>query len=426
MGPASDRLLLIRLESRGSRLLVAVLTLALSAWLARGIVRPAVASYLARRATTAVELERALRWDPGNPDLQILLGQAYLTPLAGPADDRARDHFETALRLRPTSTMARFQLALLADHQGAPTIAREYLEAALRADPHNVSLRWEAALLALRWRERDLALEHLRYVLAVDPGQRDAAFQLARTLLRPDEDPATLLPPEAAGLTNVLQAAVEHRDLALAEVAWTARARLEPPIPAPTRRKYLDRLIERGQGPMARQVWLTLVPDGTEAAAGGAIWNGGFEAVRLLGWGLDWRVRPTWGVDVLLDRFVAARGRHSLRLTFNSFPTLDFAGVSQFVPVEPGREYRLRALAKAQDFTTTSGLKLEVVSPRDGEVLAETGTISGTTADWVPLETRVRIPAGTSLVLVRLRRERAAGPEGNLGGKVWVDEVSLR
>src|SRR5207244_835786 len=168
------------------------------------------------------------------------------------------------------------------------------------------------------------------------------------------------------------------------------------------------------------------VPEGQPAGGDNAIWNGGFEAGRLLGWGLDWRVRPTWGVDVTLDPVIAAHGTHSLRLTFNSFPTLDFAGVLQFVPVEPGREYRLRALAKAHLFTTSSGLKLEVVSPGDDAVLAETRTISGTTADWVPLETRVQIPAGTSLVLVRLRREKAAGPEGNRGGKVWGDEGSLR
>jgi tetratricopeptide (TPR) repeat protein len=424
--PASDRLLLIPLESRGSRILVAVVTVALTAWLARGIVRPAVAEYLARRATTAVELERALAWDPGNPTLHILLGQAYETPLEAVTHEKARVHFETALRLRPTSPGPRIELALLADDQGARDRARQFLDAALRADPHNVNLRWEAALLALRWQDRDLALEHLRYVLAVDPGQRDAAFQLARTLLRPDEDPATLLPREGAGLTNVLSAAVEQGDLALAEVAWTARVKLEPAIPEPTRHQYLDRLIEAGRGAMARQVWLTLVPDRNRAAPDDAIWNGGFEAERLLGWGLDWRVRSTWGVDVILDRVVSAQGRHSLRLTFNSFPTLDFAGVSQFVPVEPGREYRLRALAKAQDFTTSSGLKLEVVSPGDDEVLAETSPISGTSADWVPLETGVRIPEGTSLVRVRLRREKAAGPEGNLGGKVWVDEVSLR
>ena len=57
--------------------------------------------------------------------------------------------------------------------------------------------------------------------------------------------------------------------------------------------------------------------------------------------------------------------------------------------------------------------------------LAETATISGTTRDWVPLETKVQIPPGISLVTVRLRREPAREPEGNLGGKVWLDDVRL-
>jgi len=158
---------------------------------------------------------------------------------------------------------------------------------------------------------------------------------------------------------------------------------------------------------------------------GNAVWNGGFEADRLLGWGLDWRVERVWGVEVSLDHFVAARGRRSLRLIFNSFPSLDYAGISQLVPVEPGREYRLRALARALDFTTQSGLKLQVTLPKDGHVLAETNAIAGTTADWVPLETRLRIPAEVSLVLLRVRRAPSPRPEGNLGGKVWLDEVSL-
>ena len=35
----------------------------------------------------------------------------------------------------------------------------------------------------------------------------------------------------------------------------------------------------------------------------------------------------------------------------------------------------------------------------------------------------MRIPADTTLVQVRVRREKAPGPEGNLGGKVWLDDV---
>ena len=109
-------------------------------------------------------------------------------------------------------------------------------------------------------------------------------------------------------------------------------------------------------------------------------------------------MQRVWGVEATIDRFVAARGRQSLRLAFNSFPTLDFAGVSQAVAVEPGREYALRALTKALDFNTHSGLKLQVVTPEGERVLGETDTVAGTTPDWVPLEARVHIPAGLSLV----------------------------
>jgi hypothetical protein len=128
---------------------------------------------------------------------------------------------------------------------------------------------------------------------------------------------------------------------------------------------------------------------------------------------------------VTLDRFVAARGRHSLRLAFNGLPTLDFAGVWQMVAVEPGREYALRALARARDFHTRSGLKLQVATPDGERVLAESPMVAGTTPDWAVLETRVRIPDKLSVVLVRLRREKVTDPEGNLGGKVWIDEVNL-
>jgi hypothetical protein len=128
---------------------------------------------------------------------------------------------------------------------------------------------------------------------------------------------------------------------------------------------------------------------------------------------------------VRLDQFAAAGGQQSLRLAFNSFPTLDFAGVSQRIAVEAGSVYHLRALAKAQDFTTQSGVKLQVVSPDGEQVLGETPGIVGTTADWVRLEAEVQVPDDISLVLLRVRRERAPGPEGNLGGKVWLDEISL-
>lgn len=423
---SAGRVLSIRVESRAIRLLLLLLTLAGAAWMAKSIAGAAIADSLARGATTLAQLERAVAWDPGNPDHHLQAAQAHENPLEGAGLDRARPHLETALRQRPTHGFTWLQLALLLDRQGTRERARQALEMAVYMDRHNVRLRWEAALLALQWGERNAALDHLRYVLAADPERREVAFQLARKLLDAGEPVTSLLPDEPEPLDGLIEAAIRHRDLPLARAAWERRAPLSPPILMALQRHYLDLLLEEGQGSAARGLWVAMVSNGHGRPLENAVWNGGFEAGTLLGWGLDWQVRRVWGVEVGLDRFVAAQGRQSLRLTFNSFPTLDFAGVIQLVAVEPGREYRLRALARALNFTTQSGLKLQVVrTAKEEDVLAETGTVAGTTADWVALETHVRAPADTSLVQVRLRREKAPGPEGNLGGKVWVDEVSL-
>ena len=420
-----QRLVLLPLESRVSRGVVFVLTLVIAGWLAVQLASPAIAWYDGR-GDKIPGLERAIAWDPQNADLHIRLGHAYAARV--PADiDRARAQYAEAIRLRPTDSYPRLLQALLSEKQGDRAAARSAIDGAVRLDPHNVSIRWEAALLALGWGERATGLEHFKYVLGVDPSQRDAAFQLARTLLRPGEDPASLLPTDVDGLTNVMLAALRQKDMTLAGIAWRQRIQLEPALPDEIVKGYIGITLDQGAGALARAAWLSFVTDGSTTSESNAVWNGGFETERLLGWGLDWRVEKTWGVEVAIDRFVAAAGGRSLRLTFNSFPTLDFDGVTQLVAVEPGRSYRLRAFAKATDFATRSGIKLQVVVPGALEQsLAETQTISGTTGDWVRLETPVAIPANTSVVRVKVRREPAAEAEGNLSGKVWLDEVTLQ
>jgi hypothetical protein len=411
----------IRLGPR-ARIAAVVLVLGGAAWAAWALAGPGIADHLWQTGA----LESALAWDPADPSRHVRLAELYLGRFDGGSAGVVRGHLDVALHARPTHGWTWLQLAQLADREGDQAASRRALDTALRVDPHGVGLQWEAALLALRQGDRDRALEHLAYVLAVDPGQRDAAFQLARTLLGPGDSVVSLLPREPQPLAGMLAAAIRNKDLLLAEAIWERQAGLVPPPPALLQRQYLELLLGEGQGPAARSVWLSLVPDRQSTGAGDSVWNGGFESPRLLGWGFDWRVDRVWGVEVGLDRFVAAEGRQSLRLAFNSFPTLDYAGVWQPVAVEPGRSYRLRALVKALDFTTRSGLTLQVVSlDRQPRVFGETAAVSGTTGEWVPLEAAVRIPPAVSLVRLRLRREKAPGPEGNLGGKVWVDGVSL-
>jgi tetratricopeptide (TPR) repeat protein len=422
---APERVILVPLESPALRLLVLIVIVVGAAWMAKVILSPAIADYLVSNASGIIDLRRAVAWNPGNPALHLRLAHAYDSTINASGMKQAQHQIEMALRLQPTFGLTWLQLALLADRLGEPERARQALDTALRLDPHNVWLRWEAALLTLRSGERDTALEHLRYVLAADPAQADAAFQLAVAILDPEVAPASLLPSEPEPLLAIIQLAMRDSDLALARATWQRLTELAAEIPPNLLRDYLEFLLQEGDAVGARQLWTEIVPASITDTPGNLVWNGGFERERLRGWGFDWQVRHAWGVEVSLDRFAAASGRQSLRLSFNSFPTLDFYGVYQRVAVEPGSAYHLRTMAKALDFTTQSGLKLQVVTHDGEQVLGETAAIAGTTADWVILEAYVQVPPDITLVMLRVRREPAPGPEGNLGGKVWLDDITL-
>ncbi|HEX7126757.1 MAG TPA: tetratricopeptide repeat protein [Thermodesulfobacteriota bacterium] len=419
------RTLLVRLDSRPRRAAALVLLLGLLAVVGARVIRQAAASVIAALASGPADLERAIALDPGNPDLRLRAADMYANAFGEADVSRARAHLEAALLERPTHGAAWLRLAAVEDHLGRAEAAEAALGRALAYDPHSVSLRWEAALLALRRGDSPLALENFRYVLTYDPSRRDAAFQLARSLLAPDEPVSSLFPDDADVLRAILEMAVRDGDVDLSKAVWERRVAMNPPLAPELQRRFLDLLLEQGEGRTARRLWAAMAPVTGRPEASDLVWNGGFEQGQLLGWGFDWQVRRVWGVEVRIDGSQAASGRQSLRLAFNAFPTLDFDGVSQLVPVEEGRSYRLSALVRAQDFVTRSGLKLQVLAHDRDEVLGETAPVSGTTEGWVPLDAEVEVPPDVTLVRIRLRRERAPGPEGNLGGKVWVDDVSL-
>lgn len=403
---APPRTVLLRLESRALRAAVVAATLALAGW-------------------GAWALGGRIAGEDRGPQQLRRLAAAAQARLPEPDLDEAGRLLGEALRLRPTHGPTWLDLALLLDLRGEAPRARQALAIAVRLDPHNAALRWEAALLALRWGDRRQALDHVAYVLVVDPGRRDAAFQLARALLGPGESVARLLPAEPGPLGALLDVAVARGEVALARAVWERRQALGPPVVPEARRRYFDLLLRQGLGREARALWPALVPDRWPGAPENLAWNGSFESDRLLGWGFDWHVPRVWGVEARLDRSAAADGAQSLRLSFNAPPTLDYLGAYEYVAVEPAREYRLRARAMALELATSAGVKLQVVSVPGDRVLAETAEVRGTTPDWVDLEARVRVPGDATLVRVRVRRERATVPEGPLGGRVWIDAVSL-
>jgi tetratricopeptide (TPR) repeat protein len=415
----------VRLESTLGRWLVVGAVMAAAGTLAWSVIKPGLAEWIWRGAIEAADLERVAAWDPSNPAVQTRLGR-MLKESADPEDlARARAHLEAALRQWPSHGFAWLHLADALYREGDRDRAQQALDRALRLDAHNVTLRWEAATLLLQRGDPKTAAEHLRYVVAIDPQQRRVAFQLLRRLAGPVAPMDELLPTDTDALTAIVRAAIREADPALARAAWERRARLSPALPLDVTKGYLKLLIDHGEGEPAARAWSLVAPDGKAGDAANGVWNGSFEGDPLIGWGLGWRLVKVWGAQVQVDRTTAAHGIQSLRLSFNSFPNLRFRGVFQTVPVRPGGRYRLEAQVRATDFTTRSGLKLQAVAPDNETVIAETGMVSGTTSGWVPISARVNVPADVSLVTIVICREPAAEPEGNLGGRVWVDNVVL-
>src|SRR5438046_7885043 len=68
-----QRLVVVPLESRTSRMVVLALTVVIAGWLAIQLASPAIAWYDGR-GDKVPGLERAITWDPKNADLHIRLG----------------------------------------------------------------------------------------------------------------------------------------------------------------------------------------------------------------------------------------------------------------------------------------------------------------------------------------------------------------
>ena len=417
-------MLRIRATSRQTRVGMALVAVLAGVVLTRAAVGPAVAHYHSSGVASAAALEAALDWDGTDPTLHRRLAMLQQGRLVTPDLEGAERHLRATLSRRPTDAAAWLGLALLLDRRGDRSRARDALDAALRVDGHNGPVRWEAALLELRWNRSQAALAHFRELLIGDPVMRLPAYRLTRSLFPRSEQVADLIPTEVAPLTGMLEFAINYHDVPLAELFWERRATLEPPISAPLLRRYVELLLVEGRGAPARRLWPRVVPAGYRDTPGDLIWNGGFEAPSLLGWGFDWLVTGAETGEVVLDRDVVASGSQSLRVSFRSSPTDSGPRVFQNVVVEPGRAYRLRALVKGADFVGDPGVRLELAPAQGGPTLGTTAIALGNGA-WVPAELRVIIPPSVTRVHVRLRRDRSSELAGMLGGRIWLDDVSL-
>lgn len=193
--------------------------------------------------------------------------------------------------------------------------------------------------------------------------------------------------------------------------------------------RFCQFLMDRSRLSAAKKVWSDFKgrrktgSGDAGAQAGGFICDGGFEEPPL-GAAFGWRFARN--DDVVIERRVEApfAGSFSLRLQFTGRKNVAFSHVSQVVPVESGRSYRLGFARKSRNLTTDQGVYLAVTGFKCEGLAARTQPVTGT-RPWEEEWLEFSVPPACEAVVVQVRRNASLMFDSKISGDYWLDGIAM-
>jgi tetratricopeptide (TPR) repeat protein len=390
---------------------------------------------LATSAEESVDLptlHRALRLDPGNPQLHHRIGLVYSYAQEEHSPSQALRHLRRATELNPNRAIYWLSLASACDSVPGRTCAEGALEKALALNPMTPRLHWVAANRYLLADRQEAALPQFRRLLELSSNYDWAVFRLC---LDAYGDPMVVLDkviPDAPNLTTKLDYVNFLSAQGEADVAYRAWGQVvagAAPFPLALAEPYLQRLFELGRYREAAGVWqdlerLSIVKRAASDEAGNLIFNGDFEQ-DVLNAGFDWRTAGGAYLGFGFPSSGAYRGKRCFRLDFGG-RNEESEPLLEFVPVAPSQAYSLTAYARSEDVTSDSGPRLRVLDPACPACLDVSSETTVGTTPWHALSLRFSTGARTQVVRVSVRRPRGRSFPTEITGTFWLDAVTLK
>jgi hypothetical protein len=376
------------------------------------------------------DFELAIKLDPGNSEYRLQLGRLYRFDMENVNPDKALEHLKRAVELDPASPQTWIDLGAALEFQGKIEEADACLRRADSLAPHLSNFQWIIGNFFLLHGNADEAFRAYKIVLAgtseYDRPLFDTAWKATgdgRKIL--DE----LIPDRISSLFSYLNYLILSQHYPETQDVWKRIASnsetFSPLLAAP----FIDKLIEIHQAEAAYQVWKDLGTKGLirpayEENGQNLIINGDFEE-DILNMGFDWRINPTEGAYVGIDRTEFHSPSQALTIQFMRKQNVDFRGVFQYVKVEPDRAYQFRGFIKTEAITTNSGPRFEIRDAYDGALLGASENFTGATGGWTPVDINLESSPRTHLVIIELARPPSEKLDNLIAGKVWIDDISL-
>jgi len=388
--------------------------------------RAVAAAYFRKGAPNAVQ--RAIRWDPANPEYYDALGTLMHLYADRPNPDEIVQLYQSATRLSTQEAHFWADLGAGYDWAGRSNDALGAFQHARRLFPNSPEINWRLANFYVRAGKTPEALRTLGMVLQEDGSAGKRVFMLATNATRDRNEILKILPPQPLVFFDYLNFLIEKGDIAGAEEVWARVLQLDLPFDIRESFPYLDALIQHAEVGQLSKVWSALMQrfPGVQrpVANSNLVTNGGFESDILNG-GLDWRVLPAEGAVVSRDSVGAFEGEHALRITFDGSRNIDYVHVFQYVPVQARTRYRFSSHMRVQGITTDSGIRFQVCDAYNlGNIFVSSENLVGTSG-WSEQHAEFTTSADTRLLLVRVVRPVSAKLDSQIAGTLWIDDVRL-
>jgi tetratricopeptide (TPR) repeat protein len=373
--------------------------------------------------------ERATRIEPDNPETWYRLGRFRQLDFDNADIPLAISYFRRAIQLNPISPYYKLDLAGALEMAGNNGEADNYFRAAQAAYPISAEVSWKYGNFLLRQNRLPDAYAEIHRALIVDPKLLPLAMS---RIWHSDPDVHLLLdqvlPDTAEAYSGALTFLTDAQNPTAALVVWNRLIAIDPQTDWKLVFTLTDMLVTQEKFEEAGTVWRQAVgkDEGSVPAYAGnsLVYDGGFEK-DISGGGFGWRQSDVMGADFDFDMDVKHSGSRSARLMFDGSENLSYEGLFQYVLVSPGTHYRFQGFLRTDQISTESGMRFEIVDPKDQPRLDaitpnETGTLP-----WTLEQIDFTTGPNTHLILIRLVRRPSGRLDNKLRGTVWIDDVTI-
>jgi hypothetical protein len=373
--------------------------------------------------------ERAARIEPDNPETWYRLGRFRQLDFDNADVPLAISYYRRAIQLNPRSPYYKLDLAGALEDAGNYGEADSYFRAAQAAYPISAEVSWKYGNFLLRQNRLPEAYAEIHRAVIVDSKLLPLAVSRAWHS-DPDVDLLLdqVLPDTEEAYSQALSFLTDAQNPTAALVVWNRLIAKDLQTDWKLVFALTDLLVTQEKFEEAGTVWRQAVgkhAESTPARAGNSlVYDGGFEK-DISGGGFGWRQRDAIGADFDFDMDVRHSGSRSARLIFDGSENISYEGLFQYVLVSPGTHYRFQGFLRTDQISTESGMRFQIVDPKDPPHLDvvtpnETGTLP-----WTLEQIDFTTGPNTHLILIRLVRRPSGRLDNKLRGTVWIDDVTI-